>query len=131
MHGIAPTFQDLVELAPSFNAKSNVKAYVEQLVALGKLLWDPNIPRSIRLPHMPKIFQVPILGRIAAGVPIEIHPSGFPSHDPETALDVAASLLSERVDPKSLFALEVRCVLGSRFKGEWTFLIESPIKFSR
>lgn len=55
------------------------------------------------------MLQIPILGRIVAGLPMPIPQSDFSLFDPESMVDVASSLLPGRDrSNKDLFALEVQ-----------------------
>jgi repressor LexA len=56
-----------------------------------------------------EFFQVPLVGRIVAGSPVPVPGSDFSYYDPESMVDVAASLLPSRErGSKDLFALEVQ-----------------------
>jgi repressor LexA len=54
------------------------------------------------------MLQIPIAGRIAAGLPLPIPSTDFSYFDPESMVDVAASLLPRGEKGEGLFALEVQ-----------------------
>jgi repressor LexA len=55
-----------------------------------------------------ELLQIPIIGRIQAGNPIPIPQSDFSYYDPNSMVDVAASLLPKGERGDALFALEVQ-----------------------
>lgn len=55
-----------------------------------------------------ELLQIPVVGRIQAGYPIPVPASDFSYYDPNTMVDVAASLLPKGERGDSLFALEVQ-----------------------
>lgn len=100
-HGYSPTMQELAdELGVS---KVTVFEHVEALIKKGALQRDPNKARSlvvnpdIELPHEARGTRLPLVGTIAAGMPIE-------------AVEDRQSL-----DLEDLFAGEDRTSGGARF----------------
>lgn len=100
-HGYSPTMQELAdELGVS---KVTVFEHVEALIKKGALQRDPNKARSlvvnpdIALPHEARGTRLPLVGTIAAGMPIE-------------AVEDRQSL-----DLEDLFAGENRTSGGARF----------------
>ncbi len=88
-HGFSPT---QVEIQQHFGFRSlgSVQDYIRYLTKDGYLQNDPNAPRGLRLPVTPLIettFEIPLLGTIAAGLPIEV------IETPET-LTLPSSLIS-------------------------------------
>lgn len=55
-----------------------------------------------------ELLQIPVMGRIVAGLPMPVPPSDFNYYDAESMVDVAASLLPGREKNSRLFALEVK-----------------------
>jgi repressor LexA len=55
-----------------------------------------------------ELLQIPVMGRIVAGLPVPVPPSDFNYYDAESMVDVAASLLPGREKGSRLFALEVQ-----------------------
>jgi repressor LexA len=55
-----------------------------------------------------ELLQIPVIGRIQAGNPIPIPQSDFSYYDPNSMVDVAASLLPKGERGDALFALEVQ-----------------------
>ena len=105
------------------SSTSVVNYYLAQLEAQGYIEREKNISRGIRLvkdaPGLKQITQtvvsaidellrIPVIGRIAAGLPMPIPSSDFSYFDPETGIDIARSLLPPREKVAELFALEVK-----------------------
>ncbi len=55
-----------------------------------------------------EMLQIPIAGRIVAGLPIPVPPSDFSYYDSESMVEVASSLLPVSEKGSPLFALEVQ-----------------------
>jgi repressor LexA len=55
-----------------------------------------------------EMLQIPIAGRISAGLPLPIPSTDFSYFDPDSMVDVAASLLPRGEKGEGLFALEVQ-----------------------
>ena len=53
-------------------------------------------------------FSVPVVGRIAAGIAINVPETDFSVFDSETTVDLPQALIPQRVPLESLFALEVQ-----------------------
>jgi repressor LexA len=105
------------------SSTSVVNYYLAQLEAQGYIERERNISRGIRLvkdaPGLKQIAQnvasaiddllrIPVIGRIAAGLPMPVPSSDFGYFDPETGIDIARSLLPPREKVAELFALEVK-----------------------
>jgi repressor LexA len=105
------------------SSTSVVNYYLAQLEAQGYIEREKNISRGIRLvkdaPGLKQIAQnvvnaiddllrIPVIGRIAAGLPMPVPSSDFGYFDPETGIDIARSLLPPREKVAELFALEVK-----------------------
>jgi repressor LexA len=111
-HGFSPTMQELAdELGVS---KVTVFEHVEALIRKGALVRDPNKARSLSLadnavvPDEAQPLQFPLVGRIAAGYPLE-------KFEQSDQLDVT-SLFGPRVGQKAgMFALRVE---GESMKDE-------------
>ena len=111
-HGFSPTMQELAdELGVS---KVTVFEHVEALIRKGALVRDPNKARSLSLadnavvPDEAQPLQFPLVGRIAAGYPLE-------KFEQSDQLDVA-TMFGPRVGQKAgMFALRVE---GESMKDE-------------
>ena len=105
------------------SSTSVVNYYLAQLEAQGYIEREKNISRGIRLVKdasglsqiaqsvvsaIDELFHVPVIGRIAAGLPMPVPSSDFSYFDPETGIDIARSLLPPREKVADLFALEVK-----------------------
>jgi repressor LexA len=105
------------------SSTSVVNYYLAQLEAQGYIEREKNISRGIRLvkdvPGLKQVAQnvvnaiddllrIPVIGRIAAGLPMPVPSSDFGYFDPETGIDIARSLLPPREKVAELFALEVK-----------------------
>ena len=105
------------------SSTSVVNYYLAQLEAQGYIEREKNISRGIRLvkdvPGLKQVAQnvvnaiddllrIPVIGRIAAGLPMPVPSSDFGYFDQETGIDIARSLLPPREKVAELFALEVK-----------------------
>jgi len=105
-HGYSPTMQELAdELGVS---KVTVFEHVEALIKKGALQRDPNKARSlvvnpdISLPHEARGTRLPLVGTIAAGMPIE-------AVEDRQSLDLEDLFAGEnRTSGSARFVLEVR-----------------------
>lgn len=104
-HGFAPT---LVEIAEGIgvNAVSTVHEHLEKLVLKGFIKKTPGFERSIelgdnkfKLNDDEAAMEVPVLGFIAAGTPLEPHT------DPNFYLSVPANLINSK---KTAYVLQVK-----------------------
>jgi repressor LexA len=133
--GYPPSIREICEQA-DISSTSVVNYYLDQLKELGYIERDDRVSRGIRLVRpltetggagassfkqtarqsaqnlgrrVAELLQVPMVGRIQAGLPMPIPSSDFSYYDPESMIDVAASLLPSRERAaKDLFALEVQ-----------------------
>jgi len=91
---------------------------LEQLVKRGYLERDGRVSRGLRLTEKVRevvqdagdLFRIPILGRIAAGLPLpDLQPgTTFLAENEADAVDIARSLLPTKEKGNELFALEVK-----------------------
>ena len=97
--GYAPSYED-IRKEVGLSGRSHVDYYLDALERDGQIERTPRTPRSLRLVDPRRVtFQIPIVGRIAAGLPIEL--ADQPDEQIEVTTDVA--------DPsKDLFALRVK-----------------------
>lgn len=97
--GYAPSYED-IRKEVGLSGRSHVDYYLDALERDGQIERTPRTPRSLRLVDPQRVtFQIPIVGRIAAGLPIEL--ADQPDEQIEVTTDVA--------DPsKDLFALRVK-----------------------
>jgi repressor LexA len=90
-----------------------VNYYLDQLEKKGLIERDRKISRGVRLAGVngsPDTLRIPILGPIAAGLPLpELDPTVSYMTDSEAnAVDIARSLLPSKEKGDGLYALEVR-----------------------
>jgi repressor LexA len=95
------------------SSTSVVNYYLDQLEKKGMIERDRKISRGVRLSGLngtADTLRVPILGPIAAGLPLpELDPNVSYMNDSETnAVDIARSLLPAKEKGDNLFALEVK-----------------------
>jgi len=95
------------------SSTSVVNYYLDQLEKKGMIERDRKISRGVRVsgPNgSPDTLRIPILGPIAAGLPLpELDPNVSYMNDSETnAVDIARSLLPSKEKGDKLFALEVK-----------------------
>lgn len=85
------------------NPPAGVPASAARMAATSVLQSAQNLGQAVG-----DLLRIPIAGRIAAGQPVPVPAASFSYYDPESMVDVAASLLprGEKVD--ELFALEVQ-----------------------
>lgn len=133
--GYPPSIREICEQA-GISSTSVVNYYLDQLEEMGHIERENRISRGIRLitpvsatvgsaasqfkqgalqsaaklgQSVAELLQVPMVGRIQAGLPIQVPSSDFSYYDPESMVDVASSLLPSRDrSSKDLFALEVQ-----------------------
>lgn len=122
--GYPPSIREICDKA-DISSTSVVNYYLDQLQEMGYIERDNRVSRGIRLVKpladamglataalkqgVAELLQVPMLGRIQAGLPMPVPSSDFSYYDPDSMVDVAASLLPTRErSAKDLFALEVQ-----------------------
>lgn len=95
--GCSPSFTDIAT-GIGIRSRGVVHRYVQALIAAGRLRQHPGRKRGLELTMVetPPVPGIPLLGRIAAGRPIEAIPG-------EGTLDLSAFLLGE-----DRYALQVR-----------------------
>ncbi len=109
-HKHPPSIREIGESC-DISSTSVVNYYLDQLERSGHIERDRKISRGLRVTGqspLGELFRVPILGRIAAGDPINIPDSDFGIFDAEHSVEIAGSLMPGRDKGKELFALEVR-----------------------
>jgi repressor LexA len=108
--GFPPSVREIGEAA-EISSTSVVTYYLKQLTEMGLIERDPKFSRAIRPTHIASkdLFHVPILGPIAAGLPIPV-PDTQAAYigDEINGVDVARSLLPDREKARELFALKVQ-----------------------
>jgi len=107
-----PSIREIGEKT-GITSTSVVNYYLDQLEKMGKIERDRKISRGVRLSGTNSsvdTFRVPILGPIAAGIPLpELQPGvSFVTDNEAHAVDIARSLLPAREKVDNLFALEVK-----------------------
>ena len=120
--GFPPSIREIGDKT-GISSTSVVNYYLAQLEVQGYIEREKNISRGIRLVKdfsglkhavqavataIDDMLHVPVIGRIAAGLPMPIPSSDFSYFDPETGIDIARSLLPPREKVAELFALEVK-----------------------
>lgn len=71
-HGYPPSVREIGELV-GLSSSSTIHAHLKALERRGLISRDPTKPRALRtgsMPSAPEVLVVPVLGRVAAGVPI-------------------------------------------------------------
>jgi repressor LexA len=125
-NGYSPSIREIGE---SIGVKSTslVDYYLKQLEEMQYIDRDNHISRSIRVLRpmqnasgqlkraarqvvgaVNEVFNIPVVGRIVASMPIPIPPSDLAYFDSETGVEIARSLLPSRETGSDLFALEVQ-----------------------
>jgi len=107
-----PSIREIGEKT-GITSTSVVNYYLDQLEKMGKIERDRKISRGVRLSgtnSSTETFRIPILGPIAAGIPLpELQPGvTFETDNEAYAVDIARSLLPAREKVDNLFALEVK-----------------------
>jgi len=108
--GYPPSIREIGE-ATGISSTSVVTYYLKQLEEWGYIERDAKFSRALRLsgPAKHSIFKVPILGPIAAGLPIHVPAPGETYIGDEIdGVDVARSLLPIGEKGTELFALKVK-----------------------
>lgn len=108
--GFPPSIREIGEAA-EISSTSVVTYYLKQLTEMGLIERDPKYSRAVRPTHTSSkdLFRIPILGPIAAGLPIPVpDPQAAYIGDEINGVDVARSLLPEREKARELFALQVQ-----------------------
>lgn len=107
-----PSIREIGEQT-GITSTSVVNYYLDQLEKMGKIERDRKISRGVRMAgpvYSADLLRIPILGPIAAGIPLpELNPAVSYSTDNEAhAVDIARSLLPSKEKGDKLFALEVQ-----------------------
>lgn len=108
--GFPPSIREIGEAA-NISSTSVVTYYLKQLTEMHLIERDPKFSRAVRPTHTSgkDLFRIPILGPIAAGLPIPVpDPQAAYIGDEINGVDVARSLLPERDKSRELFALKVQ-----------------------
>jgi repressor LexA len=108
--GYPPSIREIGE-ATDISSTSVVTYYLKQLEEWGYIERDAKFSRALRLSgsKTQNIFKIPILGPIAAGMPIQVPAPGETYIGDEIdGVDVARSLLPQGEKSTDLFALKVQ-----------------------
>jgi repressor LexA len=108
--GFPPSIREIGEAA-DISSTSVVTYYLKQLTEMGLIERDQKFSRAVRPVHVisKDLFRIPILGPVAAGLPIPVpDPQAAYIGDEINGVDVARSLLPEREKARDLFALKVQ-----------------------
>ena len=97
-NGYPPTYEE-IRTGLSISSKSLVNYHLEVLENAALLTRSPNTPRGIRLHGENETFQVPFMGRIAAGPPTD-----FIEADNKEAIELTFDIVPNR---DNLYALKV------------------------
>jgi repressor LexA len=128
-NGYSPSIRDIGENI-GVKSTSLVDYYLNQLEEMGLIKREKHISRSIclqkpleatqavgeRITHgirqagsaINELFNIPVMGRIAASQPIPMPVSDVAYFDPESSIEIARSLLPAHEKLEDLFALEVQ-----------------------
>ncbi|MEZ0396464.1 MAG: transcriptional repressor LexA [Anaerolineales bacterium] len=109
--GYPPSIREIGQ-ATGISSTSVVTYYLKQLADLGLIERDARYSRALRLPGpLPaqELVRIPILGPIAAGLPILV-PDAGPTYVGEDldAVDIARSVIPSREKEDDLYALRVQ-----------------------
>jgi repressor LexA len=104
-----PSIREIGETV-GISSTSVVKYNLDALERKGFIQRDAEISRGLRLvedlvDRAADVVRVPLLGRIAAGVPIPIPQSDFATFDPEESIELTRDIVK---DERGIFALEVQ-----------------------
>jgi len=107
-----PSIREIGEKT-GISSTSVVNYYLDQLEKKGMIERDRKISRGVRLSGTnisADTFRVPMLGRIAAGLPLPELEAGvsFMTDNETNAVEIARSLLPAKEKGDNLFALEVK-----------------------
>ena len=107
-----PSIREIGERT-GITSTSVVNYYLDQLEKLGMIERDRKISRGVRLSganSSADTFRIPILGPIAAGLPLlELDPAvGYMTDNEANAVEIARSLLPSKEKGENLYALEVK-----------------------
>jgi repressor LexA len=122
--GYPPSIREICE-ETNISSTSVVNYYLDQLENWGYIKREKNISRGITMlkdafnkmidegisPIVDKIedlIHIPVVGRIVAGLPVPVPASDLSYFDPESAIDIARSMLPQREKVEDIFALEVQ-----------------------
>ena len=107
--GYPPSIREIGD-GTNISSTSVVNYYLDQLEKMGYIKREDHISRGIRLVKetLSEMLRIPVIGRIAAGIPMPVPSSDFSYFDPDTGIDIARSMLPAREKISDLFALEVR-----------------------
>lgn len=126
-NGYPPSIREICEKT-DISSTSVVNYYLDQLEDMGYIERDRRVSRGVRVlkpleeisgavstqvrqaaQAVSDLLHIPVLGRIAAGLPIPIPSSDFAFDDPESSgIDIVRSQLPPREKGTELFALEVQ-----------------------
>ena len=108
-HHFPPTIRE-IGTKVGIPSTSVVKYNLDILQRKGLIDRDPDISRGIRLleetvGRMAEVVRIPLLGRIAAGVPIPVPDAEFSPFGYEAGIELTRDIVK---DDKNVYALEVR-----------------------
>ena len=108
-HRFPPTIREIGEKV-GISSTSVVKYNLDALEKKGYIERDADISRGIRLAgelvdRLAEVIQVPLLGRIAAGVPIPVPDSDFSPFGHDATIELTRDIVK---DAKGIYALEVQ-----------------------
>ena len=111
-HKHPPSIREIGERC-DISSTSVVNYYLDQLEKSGHIERDRKISRGLRLSSLTvnsDMLRIPILGPIAAGIPLpELQPGVSYMTDNEThAVDIARNMLPSKEKGNNLYALEVK-----------------------
>jgi repressor LexA len=122
--GYPPAIREICE-ETDVSSTSVVNYYLDQLEKWGYIKREKNISRGITLikdamdqmmdktikpaiQRIDEMLQIPIVGRIVAGLPVPVPASDFNYFDSESVIQIARSMLPTRDKTDDIFALEVQ-----------------------
>jgi repressor LexA len=110
-NGIAPTEREIMT-GVGLRSTSNVDYYRKKLVKAGRLECEKKIARGLRSPAAgskpsAQNYMIPLLGNIAAGIPILIPGQGASASAAQFEIEVPESYLPGGISIENVFALKV------------------------
>lgn len=68
-HGVTPTLREVAD-GLQFKSVNSVRQYVQTLADKEVIEWETNTSRGIRLPAEAHFDELPVVGKVAAGMPL-------------------------------------------------------------
>jgi repressor LexA len=102
-HGYAPTVRDILK-GCGISSTAVVQHHLDVLQRDGRIQRDPEVFRSIRLANHTNTINVPLLGVIAAGIPIPVPGSDTWTGESQENIELPQDIVAKR----QVYALRVK-----------------------